>query len=173
MTMHDKALAFIRTYVPYLIGLAVVWVLVHADVVIPDDVHGAFVALAIGVVTVLYYVIVRLVETRLPWLGVLLGWPSRPDYPDVANLWASFVRTLIPAVGSAIVVFLAALLSSAAGAAIDLDTQAQLAIVTVGILETGYYAAAKWITSHWPAASWLLGSAPAPVYAPALTDTKG
>jgi len=169
VTLNDQALAYIRTIVPYGIGLAVVWLLVHTGVAIPEDVHASVVALAIALVTVVYYAVIRILETRVPWLGVLLGWPRRPDYPNVANLWASVVRTSIPAVAAALVVVILSLIASAAGITVTVETQAQLVLVVVGVLETGYYSAAKWITTKWPAALWLLGDAPAPVYAPALT----
>src|SRR5438094_8853189 len=101
MTANTTILGYIRTYVPYGVGLALGWLLLHTGI----DLNGPF-ALAADTVLIagainIYYLVVRLAEVKVPYLGILLGAPSRPVYEDVSDLWNSFVRTGIPTVVSA------------------------------------------------------------------------
>ena len=87
MTINDRLIALIRTYVPYAVGAAAAWVFATFALDLRGDVEAAVVAFSIPVVQNLYYLVVRVAETRFPAVGVLLGISRVPAYTDVANLW--------------------------------------------------------------------------------------
>lgn len=79
--MKDYLLSLIRTGVTTVIGVALGWLTAHG-VGVPAEHATAFVAGAVGIVTVIYYALVRAIEARAvvkgaPWAlrmaGVLLG----------------------------------------------------------------------------------------------------
>lgn len=160
MNTNDKALAYIRTYVPYAIGAAVAWLLVHTGIDFRGPVALALVAFLVPLTQNAYYVLVRLIEQRVPLLGALLGWPAAPQFAAVENLWASLVRTIIPSLIGALVATIVAL-----GLQLDADTQSTLIVALVAIVQALYYALARWIVGRWPAARFLLGTDAAPSYA--------
>jgi hypothetical protein len=76
--MSDFITSLVRTYVPILIGYLVSLGILPST--LSDQATAAFTALIIGV----YYLLVRLLETRFPWLGWLLGSPKTPKYAPPA-----------------------------------------------------------------------------------------
>lgn len=159
MTPNDRALAYIRTYVPYLVGAGLTWLLVHTGIDFSGPVQVALIAFLVPLTQNAYYVLVRVIEIRMPWIGVLLGWSNSPQYAAVDNLWASLVRTLIPSLAGALVATVVAL-----GLALDADTQSTLIVGLVALIQAAYYALARWIVSRWPATRFLLGTGAAPAY---------
>lgn len=93
--MRDYLLSLIRTGMVSAIGMVLGWLTAHG-VGVPAEHATAFVAGAVGIVTVIYYAAVRAVEARAvvkgaPWVlrmaGVLLGGKAptyaAPDVPPV------------------------------------------------------------------------------------------
>lgn len=158
MTPNEQVLGFIRTYVPYGIGAAVAWLLLTFGLDLSGDVQILAVTLAVALVTNVYYLGIRLIESRWPWLGVFLGWPKQPEYVKVDNLWASLVRTLIPVLVAFLVSTLALYIAVWAGVEISVESQAGLITIIVALVEAGYYALARGITARWPWTSFLLGT---------------
>lgn len=151
MTPNDKIIGFIRTYVPYLIGAGIAWVLATIGL----DLRGEFATALIAVVVVGsqngYYYLVRLLETRFPGTGVLLGFPSAPKYGAVDSLWASFVRTAFPTLIGAGIFALVNI-----GLQLDAETQTSLIVVFVAIAQVLYYGLARFLISKFPKLTWLL-----------------
>lgn len=148
MTLNDSALAYIRTYVPYAVGLAVGWILLRLGLNLHGETESAIAAFGVAAVTNVYYVAVRFAEAKFPALGVLLGAPRTPIYENVSDLWNSVIRTAIPTVVSATVVAIF-------GTILHLDAGEQLKFIAVGtaLVSAAYYAAAREVARRWP--SWL------------------
>jgi hypothetical protein len=156
MTANGAALGYIRTFVPYGVGVVLGWLLLHTGL----NLHGGFEAgldaVLVAAVINVYYIVIRLVEEKEPAIGVLLGATSRPVYEDVSDLWNSFVRTAIPTLVSAIVLGILATV-------IHLDPVAQANVIAlgVGVVSAAYYAAARAVAHKWPGLNFLLKDAPA------------
>ena len=71
-------LSFLRTIVPAIVG-AVVAYLVSLGLEVDEDFEKALTAVLFAVFTGLYYLIVRVIEMKLPIVGVLLGYAKSPD----------------------------------------------------------------------------------------------
>lgn len=74
--MNDLLVSMIRTWVPIVLGSVLTW-LIEAGVDIDRD--GVIVAVT-GFVIAVYYAVVRVLETRYPAVGVLLGRKTAPTY---------------------------------------------------------------------------------------------
>lgn len=160
ITANDRILAFVRTYVPYAVTALVAWLLVHGV-----DLQGApavaLIAFGTALATNGYYLVVRLLEQQIPILGIFLGAPKLPSYTGVSDLWASVVRTCIPPLVAAFLITVSAFL----GFAIDVNTQADLIVIGIAVVEALYYALAKLLVGRWPSSlGWLLGGQYAPSY---------
>ncbi len=77
--MSDTLTSLIRTYVPIVVGALVSW-LITLGIEVDSTTQAGLVTGLTGVVTAAYYTIVRLLETRIPWIGVLLGTTKVPSY---------------------------------------------------------------------------------------------
>jgi len=160
LTANDRVLAFVRTYVPYAITAFVAWLLVHG-VNLQGAPAVALIAFGTAIATNGYYLVVRLLEQQIPILGIFLGVPKLPSYTGVSDLWASVVRTCIPPLVAALVITVAAFL----GLSIDVNTQADVVVVGIAVVEAIYYALAKLLVGRWPSSlGWLLGGQYAPSY---------
>lgn len=71
--------SLIRTYIPIAVAALVAW-LGQIGVILPDGASDALATGLAAVVAGLYYLAIRLLEERWPWLGVLLGSPTAPSY---------------------------------------------------------------------------------------------
>lgn len=81
MNRSDQTIALIRTFVPALVGLliaALAKIGAHVD-------NDAVAALVDAAIVGAYYTVVRQLEARWPWLGVLLGVPKAPTYSPPAD----------------------------------------------------------------------------------------
>lgn len=79
---NDTGTSLIRTYTPVVIGTVVAWLARETGVVIDEDTTTGL-SMAFGAfVIALYYGVIRVLEPRFPWLGVLLGLPKQPGYRD-------------------------------------------------------------------------------------------
>lgn len=164
MSPNDRILSFIRTYAAYAVGALATFVAIRTGFIVPDALTLATVTLLAALATTAYYTLVRLAEVRFPILGALLGFPRQPDYPQVDNLWASFVRTLVPTLASVIVALIATGIAALFQFDLTLDHQAELSLVIVFGVQALYYGAARAILARWPRAAWLLGTPVAPTY---------
>lgn len=159
MTPNDRILALIRTYVPYSIGALIAWVFAATQLDLSGEFQTAVIAFAMVVAQNAYYLIIRIVEARYPVLGIALGFPRQPQYADVSNLWASFLRTAIPTfVG--VVLFMFANL----GLKLDADAQTGAVVILVAVAQAIYYSLASAIVARYAALSWLLGPDVTPSY---------
>lgn len=80
--MNDYFLSLIRTWVPIGVGAVLSWLLVKYGVVVPEDISAEVTAGLTGLVTAVYYAIVRALEKRWPKIGaLLLGSSKKPAYP--------------------------------------------------------------------------------------------
>jgi len=79
--MSDTLVSLIRTYVPVVVGAFVSWLLT-LGIEIDAAAQTGLVTGLTAVVTAAYYTIVRLLEKRWPWFGVLLGTTKQPTYDD-------------------------------------------------------------------------------------------
>ncbi len=164
--MNNQVISYIRTFIPWAVGAALTWVLIHTGIDFTGPVQVALIAFLVPLVQDGYYLLVRLIEQWLPWVGVLLGWPAQPIYLNVDALWASLVRTIIPSIAGAIIGFVVSL-----GLALDPATQSALIIGVVGIIQYAYYALARTLVAKWPGLAWLLGTSLTPTYAPVGSRT--
>lgn len=72
--------SLVRTYVPWLAGVIVTW-LVSLGVPLDPEVAPALLLLLTGAASGLYYLVARLLETHVsPKFGWLLGLAKQPDY---------------------------------------------------------------------------------------------
>lgn len=76
-TLYDS---LIRTYVPWLAGVVIAW-MVSLGVPLDPDVAPALTALLVLAASAVYYIAARLLETYVsPRFGWLLGLAKQPDY---------------------------------------------------------------------------------------------
>lgn len=87
--MSDYIISLVRTWVPILVGTFLTWLGMTTGIVLPENMPAELAATATAVVTGVYYALARLLESRWPWLGWLLGSPRTPVYeppvPDAAT----------------------------------------------------------------------------------------
>ncbi|MFC6883463.1 hypothetical protein [Actinomadura yumaensis] len=81
--MNDRLISIVRTLVPKGVGALVGWLaLVGIDV--PDDTSAPLVAALTVFLSFVagsaYYIAVRAVEQKYPWVGALLGHTGNPGY---------------------------------------------------------------------------------------------
>ena len=82
-TLRDLLASIVRTAVPYGVGALLAWLGRKYGLVLSEDASANAMALAGAVAGAAYYSLVRLVETKWPAVGVLLGWKVQPQYPAV------------------------------------------------------------------------------------------
>jgi hypothetical protein len=69
-----------RTVVPAGVGFVLTLLARKLGVVIDTDTSTSLTAALVVVVTAIYYGVVRVLELKFPWLGILLGWKAQPTY---------------------------------------------------------------------------------------------
>lgn len=84
--LNNFALSLIRTYVPIAVGAALTWLVVQLGVVIDEASASGVVATAVLVISGTYYLLARWLESRWPWLSVLLGTPPSVSTPTYTQL---------------------------------------------------------------------------------------
>ena len=77
--MADLIPSLIRTYVPILVGQVAAW-LALKGVQLDDATIVASTAALGGLLSAVYYLVVRLLEQKFPQLGILLGSTKKPEY---------------------------------------------------------------------------------------------
>lgn len=78
--LHDYLISLIRTAVPVAIGTVLASLASRAGIVLDADSSTQLVAATVALVVLAYYALVRALEARWPFLGVLLGKPAAPVY---------------------------------------------------------------------------------------------
>lgn len=79
--MSDTITSLIRTYVPIVVGSLISW-LVTKNIVVDEATATALVTAFTGLMIGIYYTVVRVLEKKFPWLGVLLGSRKQPEYTE-------------------------------------------------------------------------------------------
>ena len=79
--MNDLAISTIRTFVPTVVGSFVLF-LANYGITIDTVAASGLTAFAIGLATAVYYLGVRLLATKYPWLEGLLGVAKKPEYKE-------------------------------------------------------------------------------------------
>jgi hypothetical protein len=75
--MTEFVLSLIRTWVPIGVGALIAW-LASIGIDAGDQASVGLTVAGTAIITGLYYLIVRTLESRFPWFGVLLGAPRTP-----------------------------------------------------------------------------------------------
>lgn len=70
--------SIVRTIIPLAVGQIVAFVATLGIEVTPDQ-EAAFTTVLGFVAAALYYLIIRFLEQKFPWMGALLGWATTPD----------------------------------------------------------------------------------------------
>lgn len=77
---NDFLISVIRTAVPAAVGAVLAWLASKTGIILDADSSAALTASAVAVAVAVYYALARALETRWPWLGVLLGRRAKPVY---------------------------------------------------------------------------------------------
>jgi len=80
--MNDLVTSWIRSVVPIIVGALASWLAAKTGFVIDEASQVGLVTAFTGLLSGLYYVIVRWLETKQPQFGWLLGLPKQPGYSD-------------------------------------------------------------------------------------------
>lgn len=78
--MNDIIISWIRTAVPAAVGIVLAWLATEFEIVLDEETRTGLVLGVAGLVTAIYHGLVRLVETRVPTVGILLGSKQKPVY---------------------------------------------------------------------------------------------
>ena len=70
--------SFVRTLVPVAVGQIAAY-LATIGIELPDDVMAAVTVILGFIITAIWYTVVRFLEQKWPWIGVLIGWAATPD----------------------------------------------------------------------------------------------
>jgi uncharacterized membrane protein len=83
---NNYFVSLIRTWVPLLVGVVLTWLARRYDIVIDETVSSTTVTAVTGIVTGIYYAIVRFLEVKVaPGYGWLLGAAKKPAYSPPAG----------------------------------------------------------------------------------------
>lgn len=82
---QNYAISIIRTLVPMAVGCVAAW-LVAKGIHVPAAARDSAVAVLTAGCGALYYLLARVLEHKWPALGVLLGVPAKPTYPEIAGV---------------------------------------------------------------------------------------
>lgn len=97
--MNTYITSLIRTFVPVAVGALLTWLATSLKIVVDPSSQAGLITLCTAALSGLYYLLVRLLESKVPWLGVLLGVPAQPTYPAAPKAEADLpaVPNLTPA----------------------------------------------------------------------------
>lgn len=76
--MNNIAVSIVRTFVPYLVGL-----LAANGLELDQETIAGVTGAVAFVISLAYYIVVRLLEKKFPQIGFLLGVPAKPTYKEV------------------------------------------------------------------------------------------
>lgn len=83
--MNDLVTSWIRSVVPIAVGAVLSWLAANLGVVIDEASQVGLITLFTGVLSAVYYIVVRWLETKFPQVGWLLGLPTQPQYVEGAH----------------------------------------------------------------------------------------
>lgn len=83
--MGDLTPSLVRTWTPILVGGLISW-LTSLGINVDTQAKGSLMIAATALISGLYYTAVRLLERKIPKLGILLGTKGQPTYAVVAPL---------------------------------------------------------------------------------------
>ena len=83
--VRDLGASVVRSFVATAVGTGVAWLAKNANIVIDEGTSAGLVQAFTATVIAAYYLVVRLLETRAPVFGWLLGLAKLPSYPAPAN----------------------------------------------------------------------------------------
>lgn len=92
-TSADVVPSLVRTWVPVVVGGFISWAATQS-IQVSDQVQGALVTVLTSAIIAVYYTVVRLLEQKWPFMGLLLGSTSQPTYgtTPVATVTAAVVK---------------------------------------------------------------------------------
>lgn len=80
MNVRDQLASIVRTAVPLGVGYVLSLLALHWGIVLDGNSSQALSAGVTALLSAAYYVVVRLLEARVPWFGWLLGLALPPSY---------------------------------------------------------------------------------------------
>jgi len=78
--MTNFITSLIRTQVPIAVGALLAWLTLKTGIVVDESSQAGLVQAFTAILTGLYYLVIRWLETRFPQIGWLLGVPKAPGY---------------------------------------------------------------------------------------------
>lgn len=81
--MNNVVISLIRTWTTIVVGAVAAWLTARGFNLDPAT-QSAVVAALTGGIAAVYYGLVRLIESKVPWLGFLLGHTAKPVYAKKA-----------------------------------------------------------------------------------------
>ena len=83
--MNDYLISLIRTSVPAAVGVALSWLIelglkYGVEIDLPEDFGATFSGLLVVLCISIYYGVVRALESRWPFIGILLGKAKKLTY---------------------------------------------------------------------------------------------
>lgn len=79
MKLNDTLTGLIRTWVPIAVGAALSWLATNG-LELDKETQTAAIVATTGAIQALYYTIIRLLESKFPQVGWLLGSAKTPSY---------------------------------------------------------------------------------------------
>jgi hypothetical protein len=102
--LNNTITSLVRTWVPMAVGLLATFLAEHLHFVLSGDTQKGLIALTTAGVSAAYYLLVRLLEQKVPSIGWLLGHPAKPVYAQlqadgshlITDLAGDFTSTFDP-----------------------------------------------------------------------------
>lgn len=83
--LQNYLISHARTFAPIAVGAVLAWLAVRFGLEVDGEAQAGLTVLVTGLIQAGYYALARALEQRWPLLGVLLGVPAKPRYPDIAH----------------------------------------------------------------------------------------
>jgi len=80
----DPIIGAIRTYTPIVVGIALTWAAEATGFVIDEASSSTVLLVAGGLATAAYWTLVRLIASKVPVVGILLGYNKKPTYNEAS-----------------------------------------------------------------------------------------
>lgn len=81
MDVRDMLISMVRTIVPLIAGF-ILTLAARAGIDISGELATMF---TYTIVTGVYYALIRILEVKFPWFGILLGWKAEVKYADTSR----------------------------------------------------------------------------------------
>ena len=83
--MNNYIIGHIRTYTPIFVGSGLTWLADTMNIIVPDDSSTALIVGLSGLVSAIYYGLIRALAEKWPQVGIMLGYNNAPVYSQAAN----------------------------------------------------------------------------------------